>query len=99
MAFDFKPFSAQALNSIYDSNARINVWEGAVRSSKTINSIIRWIIFTQEAPPNGKLVMSGVTATTLKRNVLDVIIAIVGTQNARYNKATQEFKLYDKTLS
>lgn len=98
MAFDFKPFSAKALNSIYDSNARINIWEGAVRSSKTINSIIRWIIFTQEAPPNGKLVMSGVTATTLKRNVLDVIIDIVGTKNARYNKATQEFKLYDKTI-
>lgn len=76
-------FSPKARDSIRDSTARINIWEGAVRSGKTVSSIIRWITFIGSAPP-GALLMVGKTERTLKRNILDEIEAIVGPKNYRY---------------
>ena len=51
-------------------------WEGAVRSSKTIVSILRWLRFVNDGPPGG-LAMIGRTERTLKRNVLDIIVAML----------------------
>lgn len=51
---------------------RINVWDGAIRSGKTLSSIIAWLDFCRYGPP-GPLAMIGKTTQTLERNVLDVI--------------------------
>lgn len=51
---------------------RINVWDGAIRSGKTLSSIIAWLDFLRYGPP-GPLAMIGKTLQTLERNVLDVI--------------------------
>lgn len=51
---------------------RINVWDGAIRSGKTLSSIIAWLDFCRYGPP-GPLAMIGKTLQTLSRNVLDVI--------------------------
>ncbi|GEM88168.1 phage terminase large subunit [Meiothermus granaticius NBRC 107808] len=53
-----------------DATARLNIWHGPVRSSKTIHSLIAWIEFTQTAPTNGLLMMIGRTEEVLERNVL-----------------------------
>jgi PBSX family phage terminase large subunit len=62
--------SRPQLYSIVESQAPINLWEGAVRSGKTIASIVRWFLFLQDPPPGGELVMIGKTRDTLYRNIL-----------------------------
>lgn len=55
--------------SIADSTARINIWSGAVRSGKTIASLLRWLEYVHRAPAGGALVVSGKTLDTVGRNV------------------------------
>lgn len=62
-------------------------WEGAVRSGKTIASIIRWLLFIATGPP-GALLMIGKTERTLKRNVLDEIVKLIGPKRCRVNLGT-----------
>ncbi|WP_435889181.1 PBSX family phage terminase large subunit [Streptosporangium canum] len=56
--------------SIAHSTARINIWSGAVRSGKTISSLLRWLMYVAHAPRGGALVISGKTLDTVARNVL-----------------------------
>lgn len=55
--------------SIAHANARINIWSGAVRSGKTIASLLRWVMFVAQAPRGGALVVSGKTYDTVSRNI------------------------------
>ncbi|WP_113705380.1 PBSX family phage terminase large subunit [Nonomuraea lactucae] len=66
--------------SIAESDARLNIWWGAIRSGKTIASLLRWVIFVANAPRGGSLVIVGKTADTIARNVFDVLTdpAIMG---------------------
>ena len=49
--------NAKQLDSIRDSTALVNVWDGAVSSGKTIASMMRWLIFlSQTADLPGELV-------------------------------------------
>lgn len=59
--------------SIVESQARVNIWEGAIRSGKTVASLIRWIMFIATAPTSGELVMIGKTSGTLARNIFSVL--------------------------
>jgi len=83
-----KPTGKQA-RSILDSTARINVWEGSVRSGKTVASLIRWLDYVMTGPP-GELLMVGKTERTLKRNILDVIEGLLNEGDYRYNRGTAE---------
>lgn len=62
---------AQA-DSILDAGGRINLWEGSIRSGKTIASIVAWLLFVRRGPA-GPLAIIGKTRETIGRNVLDVI--------------------------
>lgn len=64
------PLSPRQDMSIRESTARVNIWEGSIRSGKTIASIIRWLIFITMAPAGGELVMIGRTRDTVWRNVI-----------------------------
>ncbi|HEX3781691.1 MAG TPA: PBSX family phage terminase large subunit [Pseudonocardiaceae bacterium] len=55
--------------SIGQSLARINVWEGSVRSGKTIASLLRWLMYVARAPRGGELVVCAKTLDTVARNV------------------------------
>lgn len=91
MAVNWAPFSEKAIDAIVNSNAFINILEGAVRSSKTLCSIISWLAFLEQSP-HTKFLMTGKTADTLYRNVLDGdtgILAIMGKKRARYVKSSQ----------
>jgi len=44
----WEPLSPKALRSICESTRRLNIWHGAVRSSKTVTSIVR---FLSSSPP------------------------------------------------
>lgn len=63
-----KPLTQKSINSIANT-AYLNVWEGAVRSGKTVSSSIAWIIYVSNSPEN-YFIMSGKTISTLYRNVI-----------------------------
>lgn len=88
--FDWGLFSEKALDSIGRSDARMNIWHGAVRSGKTVSSQVRWLKFIREAPKQGHLLMVGVTIGTLKDNILDPISEMVGPENFHYSAGARE---------
>lgn len=67
---DALPLSRKQILSIVQSTQRINLWEGSVRSGKTIASLLRWLIYVGDAPTGGELVMVGRTRDSLYRNVI-----------------------------
>jgi len=82
--------------SLQESNARLNIWEGAVRSGKSFASLIRWLEYIQKAP-QGNLVVVGRTATTIKRNFVDEVMNLIGS-DAKYYIGKGELKLWGRLI-
>lgn len=97
MSFEWGRFSRKALRSIYESQARLNIWEGSVRSGKTVSSIVRWLDYIHSGPP-GDLLMVGKTERTLKRNILDPLEEIVGGKHFEYNRGLGEVYIYGRRI-
>lgn len=95
--FSWGKFGHKQLYSIKHSQSRLNIWEGSVRSGKTIASIVRWIEYVV-SDPKGDLLMFGKTERTLKRNILDVIESIIGEKNFKYNRGTGEVFIYGRRV-
>lgn len=91
------PLVGKALEATRLATARGNLWEGAVRSGKTVSSILVWLDYVRRGPA-GNLLMVGKTERTLKRNILDPIIEMVGTRRARYIAGAGEFVLFGRTI-
>ncbi|NJP74565.1 phage terminase large subunit, partial [Streptomyces sp. C1-2] len=68
---DSLPLSRKQVRSIAAATARINVWHGAIRSGKTIASLIAFLIAVAAAPASGLIVIVGRSLQTIERNVLD----------------------------
>jgi len=62
--------SPKQLTSVREASGRVNVWEGAIRSGKTIGSLLRWLIYLANPPSGGELVMFGRTRDAVWRNVI-----------------------------
>lgn len=95
--FKWGLFSPKGLRSIEESTARINIWHGSVRSSKTTCSIVRWLEYVKNGPP-GDLLMVGKTERTLKRNILDPLEEIVGGRRFKYNRGLGEVYLFGRKI-
>lgn len=65
---NIKPLSPKARASI-SANGWMTVWEGAIRSGKTVASIIAWLGYIMRSPEN-VFFMSGKTYASLIRNVI-----------------------------
>lgn len=63
------PIAGPPEDSIWESTGRYNIWDGPVRSGKTVHSLIRWLEFVITAP-RGDLWMIGKTLGALERNIL-----------------------------
>jgi PBSX family phage terminase large subunit len=61
--------SDKQICSLRESNARINIWEGSVRSGKTIASLARWLIYVATSTIRGELVVVSRTRDSAARNV------------------------------
>ncbi|MFE5912077.1 PBSX family phage terminase large subunit [Streptomyces wedmorensis] len=61
--------SPKQIDSIVEARAFQNIWEGSVRSGKTIASLLAWLAFVCDRPEGGELVMVGRTRDSLARNV------------------------------
>jgi PBSX family phage terminase large subunit len=91
------PLSGKSLRAYNLARAPINIYEGSVRSSKTVGSLIRWIDFVRTAPA-GPLLLSGKTERTARRNVIDPLIDMLGPRRARYNVGTGELMMLDRKV-
>lgn len=69
MAAILAGFSPRQVWSIVRATARVNVWVGAIRSGKTIASLLAWLLFVRSAPTTGALVVVGRTRESVARNV------------------------------
>lgn len=94
---EFAPLVAKQRDSVRLATARTNIWEGAVRSSKTISSIMKWLRYTRTGPA-GALLMVGKTERTLKRNIVDPIQEMVGAKRCRFKSGTGEVDLLGRTI-
>ncbi|MGI8308399.1 hypothetical protein [Saccharopolyspora hattusasensis] len=63
------PLSERQIESLRESSARVNIWSGAIRSGKTIASLLRWLVYVSHAPRGGQLVVVGRTRDSAARNV------------------------------
>lgn len=57
--------------SVRDSDGRVNLWHGSIRSGKTIGSLLRWLLFVAaNITKSGDLVMFGRTRDSVWRNCI-----------------------------
>jgi PBSX family phage terminase large subunit len=91
------PLRAKQLQAVRLATARGNLWEGAVRSSKTVSSIMVWLKYIRTGPP-GPLLMVGKTERTLKRNVIDPIIDMVGVKRCDYRAGAGEVIIFGRRV-
>jgi len=97
VSFAWGPLSPKQLDCIYNSSARLNLVDGAVRSGKTIATIIAWLAFILNAP-SGDLLMAGKTERTLVRNVLNIVHLIVGDKHYRINRGEGEATIFGRRV-
>lgn len=72
MNLDALPLSGKQVRSIAASaQARTTIWSGAVRSGKTIASLVAFLIHVAQAPPSGLVLICGRTLQTIERNILE----------------------------
>lgn len=65
------------------AGSRMTVCDGSVRSGKSVAADVAWIDFCLDSP-EGNLLMAGKTERTLKRNIIDPLIEILGSKRCRY---------------
>lgn len=63
------PLSDKQLTSVREATGRVNIWDGSIRSGKTIGSLLRFLIFVASAPHGGAIVVIGRTRDSIARNV------------------------------
>jgi len=91
-----KPVGLQA-KSIVEAEHRLNIWTGAVRSGKTVGSVIKWLEFIARGP-EGELLMAGKTERTLKRNILDLIGEMVGDDHVKVRQGAGEATIFGRRV-
>lgn len=92
-----KKLAGKQAASVAYASARINVWEGSVRSSKTVSSLVAWLQFVRRAP-RGDLLMVGRTERTLRRNVINPLVDWLGEDRCRYVAGTGELWLLGRRV-
>lgn len=66
------PLSPKQVQAIVESQQhRVSILSGAVRSGKTIASLISFLITVASAPPSGLLILSAKTRDTAERNLIE----------------------------
>jgi PBSX family phage terminase large subunit len=88
--------SDKQLISLHESDARINIWEGAVRSGKTYVSLWRWLKELSYGPPGEYCIITR-TYDTFKRNLLPQLTRMIGS-DVRYYSGKREMVIFDKTI-
>jgi len=60
----------QIVSIVEAEHARTSIWEGSVRSGKTLASLFAFLAAVAEAPPSGIILIVGRTLQTIERNII-----------------------------
>ncbi|ARF55994.1 MULTISPECIES: PBSX family phage terminase large subunit [Actinomycetes] len=95
--------SDKQLGSIRESApVRIALWHGAVRSGKTIASLLAFLLYVRRAPSSGLLLICGRSLQTIERNVLEPLQdpALFGDAAAavRHTRGATTASIYGRTV-
>lgn len=90
----------EKLISLFKNGAlkRINLLDGSVRSGKTYISLVLWALYVATMPKDGSYIMVGKTLTTLKRNCLDILESIAGSNAFTFSISKKEGTLFGRKL-
>lgn len=91
------PLTGKARRAVALATADVNVWEGSVRSGKTVSSLLAWLQFVRTGPA-GNLLMTGKTERTLRRNIIDPLIDMLGSTRVQVNSGSGELTLLDRKI-
>lgn len=89
------PLSPKQVHSLNNSDAKINIWEGAVRSGKTYVSLWRYLKELTYGPP-GEYAIICRTYDSFKRNILPQLTRMIGA-DAKHYAGKREMHLWGKT--
>lgn len=78
--------------------ARLNIWDGSVRSAKTTTSLLKLRELIRVAPEGGPGLMVGKTERTLYRNIIMPLKEIYGDKHIRWTAGTAEGRLFGRTV-
>ena len=83
-----------------DQLRRINLFEGSVSSGKTWISLVLWAFWVKTMPygPDKLYLMSARSLTTLKRNCLLLLQALVGESNFSFSITSKEGELFGRKI-
>lgn len=69
--------SDKQIVSYVEADARINIWEGSVRSGKTFASLLKFIKECRDGPPGNAMIV-GVSRDAIQRNIILEICSLLG---------------------
>lgn len=92
----FAPVGEKSRLVLSLSTASIEAYEGAVRSSKTITSILDFARFVRAAPA-GEFAIVGRTERTVARNIIEPLVSMFG-RFVVYNRGTSTLTLFGRTV-
>lgn len=87
--------SEKQILSFADSDKRLNIWEGSVRSGKSFVSILRFLKELRQGPPGDAMII-GQSRDAIQRNVLSEICNLIAVPLPT-PKATQ-MRLFGRTI-
>jgi len=83
--------------SLKESDAKINIWEGAVRSGKTYISLWRFLEELSNGPP-GEYVLITRTYDSFKRNVLPLLEEMIGIKDIGWKHGHRTMNIFGKRV-
>ena len=87
--------SVKQRSALRDSNAFINIADGAIRSGKTHTWMLRFARYCAEGPP-GDMGIFGKTERTIKRNVVSPIQTMLPKRAVRFNQGAGELHVFGR---
>ena len=83
-------------DSIFACTKRLNIWDGAVRSGKSVASVIAWLKHVMSGP-RGEMYMIGKTVHALKRNIIGPMQEMLGPE-VHYSTSQGLIKLWGRKV-
>src|SRR5687768_6480744 len=93
MALGLGKFYGAAARAYNAPMRRLNIYDGSVRSGKTVTAIMRWARWLTEDAPQGTLMISGKTERTVKQNIIDPLLEIFPKRYIHYSAGNHELNL------
>ena len=91
-----RKMSPKQVASLDESDARLNIWVGAVRSGKTYSSIWRFIEYIKDGP-QGDLMIIGKSIDTIRRNLISEMMNFLGV-DVKYYAGNRVMNLWGRKI-